>query len=458
MLSHDDLSLRCDGLHMLARKLSDRPYSAQPDLQSIQLESTHGVLDGEKLRTTVWNMLQEDNARLYEALSSWDAVAGVLVKLLTFEELMPKLILDATADAVSLRTDDDITRHEAAISAFKRVKAYLKRYEPNLAEQLFTALIMTSAATPKRPLQSTAVSKKDPMRNPANRRKLTSKYLEWMDELVTPILGLDSSEDVADEPESKEWIGDSPDNVASQWFESDAHVRQYLEQLLPLVSTSTPGSIVHEPLISLVGHLRLVNQKLFETIAGTFDSKTMTKIGRTLGIHIRVIPDYVCQSSSPMNDESLATEHGHEEEVQRTEIAEEIVEEHHTEEYRDEPHEQVEDQEEEYEQKRQPKEEQVTSTAYSPVNDTTDTINTSEQPKPTMPIEHTTITNDDTYEHDTESPVQSVSMPEIPVAPDEPFVPESTEHAAVSPAPFDPHLDDLTIPVATPVRDLWTAF
>ncbi|KAI8136876.1 clasp N terminal-domain-containing protein [Fennellomyces sp. T-0311] len=315
MLNHDDLTMRCDGLKMLARKLSGHPFNAKhPDLTGIQIESNKGMVDGEKLKEIVWQMFQEDNARLYEALSSWESVAGVMLKLVSFEEYVPRLILDASADAVSLKTDDDLAKFEHANNALKKVKYFLRRHEPDLPDRLYAGLTDVGGfgnALKKQPSLALLGSKKDPMRNPANRRKLTSRYLEWMDELVLPMLGLDpsngNSEDTAD-PAAAEWIDpSSPENVVSQWFESDAHVRRYLEKLLPLISTSSTGSIVHAPLVSLVGHLRLVNQKLFEAVASTYDTNTVNKIGRVLGIHIRIIPDYVCQVAPVQEEEEEFT-------------------------------------------------------------------------------------------------------------------------------------------------------
>lgn len=308
MLTHDDLSMRCDGLHMLARKLASHPYSTIHDLSGIHIDSSSGAVDGPKLKEVVWGMFQEDNVRLYETLSSWEGVAGLLMKLVPFDEYIPKLILDASADAVSLKTEDDITKFEFANQAFKKVKIFLRRHDPDLAERLFAAVDEVGglgSSTPSLRRQASNMmmmmgGKKDPMRQPVVRRKLTSRYLEWLDELVMPILGLDvntNEESEADLAAAAEWIGDVPDNVASTWFDSDAHVRQCLAKLLPPVSTSAPGSIVHTPLVSLVAHLRLVNQKLFEIAASAYDTSTVNKISRVLGIHIRAIPDYVCQAA-----------------------------------------------------------------------------------------------------------------------------------------------------------------
>ncbi|KAI9310814.1 clasp N terminal-domain-containing protein [Dichotomocladium elegans] len=315
MLTHDDLTMRSDGLHMLARKLMSHPYSPIPDLKAIHIDSTSGAMDGDKIKEIVWGMfLEENNIRLYEMLSSWEGVAGLLLKLVPFDEYLPRLILDATPDPAALKTDDDITKVEFAKQALKRAKIFLKRYDPELPERLVMGMVESggfggpggSGSLPSTRKTMTP-GKKDPMRNPATRRKLMAGFLEWMDELVAPILGLEA-DNGSDELDSsaREWIGEEgQENTASVWFESDVHVRECIEKFLPLVPTSSPGSIVHRPLVSFICHLRLVNQKLFEIVAATYDSGTVNKISRILGIHIRPVTDYVYQA--PDSDQQNST-------------------------------------------------------------------------------------------------------------------------------------------------------
>ncbi|KAI9013380.1 clasp N terminal-domain-containing protein [Phycomyces nitens] len=293
MLNNEDLNIRCDGLLLLTRKLAPFPYNPQPNAASILVESGTGVsLDGEHLKTIVWAMLDEDNTKLYETLSTWPSVAGIFLKLIPFDEYLPRLILDASADENTLKTDDDISRSNATKLALKRAKAYLKTQDPNLAEHVFDNFLLYGVADTNRRAMGT---RKDPAKNSANRRKFMRSFLEWLDELVMPMIGLDPEDDEDAEPAQDEWVG--PENVASRWFESDINVRHCLDKLFPLVSTSAPGSVWHIPLVSFVSHLRLVNQRLFETIASTLDEQTIAKISRVLGVYIRPIPDYVCQAA-----------------------------------------------------------------------------------------------------------------------------------------------------------------
>lgn len=456
MLNNDELTLRCDGLHALARKLSAYPYSANPDLKAIEVDKGSGTLDGESLKTIVWDMFHEDNARLYEVLSSWEGVAGVLLKLVSFDEYIPQLILDASADAVTLKTEDDIAKYDHANLALKRAKLFLRQNDEFLAERLLAVMEdiggFGSTAAARRQQHAT----KTP--NPANRRKLSSQLLQWMDELVTPILGLESSlnnDDLAVLLQgSEEWISSEAENVVSQWFESDENVRQCLEKLLPLVSTSSSGSIVHAPLTSLVGHLRLVNQKLFETVAASYDNNTVNKISRVLGIHIRAIPDYVCQAGPPaeepteldLKEEEESPQPADEEVVQS--VYEEVVEEEEEEEQQKNVGE--EEQEKEQEVELSPAVDDVVEPAKPQK-----LIETSPAPAkldlPPEPDEHS------------DSPAQEEILSEPSYASSKVAIPSTEEYASskvpIPPTteeifrPFDRELDmkELTIPVAVPV-------
>ncbi|KAF7730673.1 suppressor of tub2 mutation [Apophysomyces ossiformis] len=307
MLKADDLSTRWDGIRALARKLALVPYSPHMNVSEIQIDAGNGTIDGETLAVLVWGMFQEDNVRLYDAFSTWEGSVGILLKLVSFEEYLPRVMLDASVEEVYLKTDDDIAKCQHANQALKRIKLFLNRSDPDLPDRLLLNLFAVGGfgdVPAKKP--SLANNKKDPMKLPANRRKLTKHFLEWMDELVLPLIGLSDTTD-EEEVDEVDWLEISKENVASSWFEADSHVKQTLVQLLPLVSKSTEGSMWHGPLVSLVGHLRLVNQKLFETMLTTFDEKTVNKTCRVLKIHIRPVTDYVCQAepSIMQNDDIL---------------------------------------------------------------------------------------------------------------------------------------------------------
>ncbi|KAG0174960.1 suppressor of tub2 mutation [Apophysomyces sp. BC1021] len=301
MLKSDDLNLQWDGLHMLARKLTQVAYDPHLDVSQINIDTGNGTTNGKELASLIWEMFLEDNVRLYEAFSTWEATAGILLKLISFEEYVPRLILDACE--TSLRTEDDKAKVRHANLTLKRVKLFLTRHDPDLADRLLANLMVVGGFGDVAPKRPSVINKKDPMRSHTNRRQLTKQFLEWMDELVVPMIGLEVAPE--EEIEESEWLGIGTENVASRWFEADAHVKLCLLRLLPLVSTSLPGSMWHGPLVSLVGHLRLVNQKLFEAMVATFDEQTVNKTCRALGVHIRPVTDYVCQAApAEMHDDS----------------------------------------------------------------------------------------------------------------------------------------------------------
>lgn len=331
MLQQDDLATRVEGLQALSRKLT--PYSDYPvDIATIQVDAGGGanalMVDGATFQSVLLTLftstLEQNNGnpKLYEALSSWDSVLGVMLKLIPFDEYLPKIMLDCAVEqqqpqqgSPQQKQDDEWIKYASASRAWARTKWYLKRHDPDLAEKIYNGLMMldgsNSGTSTYQPSPAT-VKKKTTMR-PMERRKLTKQWLVWMDELVLSVIGLDN-EDGTDVGEDDAWLseagedpsllrhglgrtywqdlfGNEPNakNVASAWFESDANVRQCLQLLLPLLLSSSPGSLWHEPLVTLVGHIRLINQKLFDMLVTTLDDPSAAKISRILGIHLRVV-------------------------------------------------------------------------------------------------------------------------------------------------------------------------
>lgn len=292
LLQSDDITLRADGFMQLSKKLSTYPYTPVINLNAIIIDIPNAPpLDGGTLKSLVLNQW-EDN---YEVLSSWDCVTNVMIKLLSFEEYIPKLILDANMDENAKRSDTDFIKHEYANLALVRAKLFLQCENFDLVDTLFTSLVhyggFVSTSGNNNPMNG---MKKDITRLPANRRKLTKQFLEWMDEIVTPLIGL--NEDIDYTMKAYEGVPnvyvenfiEKTANTAS-WFESDDNVRQCLAILLPW-TTSTFGTIWYSPLITFIKHLRLLNQRLFEMVTASYDDSSINKICRALGIHIRIEP------------------------------------------------------------------------------------------------------------------------------------------------------------------------
>lgn len=312
LIQNDDIMLRADGFIQLSKRLSVLPYTPIINLNSIQIDIPNSPpIDGEGLKSLILSQWEEN----YEVLSSWDCVTNIMIKLLSFEEYVPKLILDARLDESNRRSESDISKHRFANLALVRAKLYLQCENPDLVDILFTSLVQYGGFVAS---SNTATNKKDLTRLPANRRKLTKEFLEWMDELVTPLIGL--NEDIDYTEKAYEGVPDSytvdyiekSSNTAS-WFESDDNVRQCLAILLPW-TISTSGTIWHLPLITFIKHVRLLNQRLFEMVTATYDDTSVSKICRTLGIHIRVeAPITVAASISPVPIETVEEDEEEEE-------------------------------------------------------------------------------------------------------------------------------------------------
>lgn len=284
LLNNEDYNLRIDGIHQVAKKLGIYPYTPTPNLELIDLE-TQPAIDGETLKTIILQQFEEPSDILvYEILSSWEGVTCVMLRLLNFEEYIPRLILDAHTDEISARRSE-LNRQIQGKLALRRAKLFLQQQQhAGLADGLFTNLVQFGGfgnTTQKMP-----AGKRDIYKLPANRRKLTKEFLVWMDELLRPLIGLEV--DVEEEawegvPEEYRHMGRS---AAASWFESDANVRQCLNVLLPLVTTYNSGSLWHGPLVAFIKHLRLLNQQLFDSVTAAYDEYSVNKICRILGIRL----------------------------------------------------------------------------------------------------------------------------------------------------------------------------
>ncbi|KAI8996900.1 clasp N terminal-domain-containing protein [Pilobolus umbonatus] len=309
LLNSEEINLKIDGIHILQKKLGAYPYSPAVNLHTISIETGIGPpMDGEALKIMVQTILDEGHPLMYEALSTWDGITLVMLRLFTFEEYIPKLILEANVDELYRRTENDIAKYNHANLGLTRAKLYLQHENVDLVDTVFTSLVQFGGFGGIA-FDSRKLNKKDPARLPANRRKLTKQFLEWMDEMVTPLIGLNEDIDLSQlayEGIPAEYL--NQEALASHWFESDHNVRQCLLILLPLLATSASGTIWHEPLVQFLKHIRLLNQRLFERVTTSYDESSINKICRVLGVHIRVdqtLPTLAMEDTLLVDEENI---------------------------------------------------------------------------------------------------------------------------------------------------------
>ncbi|EPB92703.1 hypothetical protein HMPREF1544_00432 [Mucor circinelloides 1006PhL] len=324
LITSDDMFQRCEGIVLLAKKLAPFPPSFDVNNNNnneILLDVPNSPpVNGDQLRAIVMKLWDDHYP---EPLFSWDSVTCIMFRLLAFEEYIPKLILEANADG---KSENDLVKQQLAQMGLVRAKLFLQSQHPALVDTLFNSLIQYgNFAASNTPGSLAATSsfdraaiggKKDITRLPANRRKLTKQFLEWMDELVTPLIGLNEDVDVtarAFEGVPAEYVDlvNNCDNhtatsATSEWFESDDNIRQCLAILLPLITTSTSGTMWHAPLVTFIKHIRLLNQRLFEMVTTTYDEYSVNKICRVLGIHIRIEPPLSIVPQQQIAEEPMA--------------------------------------------------------------------------------------------------------------------------------------------------------
>ena len=293
LITSDDLFQRSEGIVLLAKKLAPFPVFSQTEIR-LDVPNSPPV-DGEQLKLLIIKLWEDHYP---ESLFSWDSVTCIMFRLLTFEEYIPKLILEANADG---KSENDLAKQQLAQMGLVRAKLFLQSQHPALMDTLFNSLIQYggfAGSNNNAAIDRVITNKKDITRLPANRRKLTKQFLEWMDELVTPLIGLNEDIDITARPYEgvpAEYLDIVNNNnhsnntsVTSEWFDSDDNIRQCLAILLPLITTSTSGTMWHAPLVTFIKHMRLLNQRLFEMVTTTYDEYSVNKICRVLGIHIRV--------------------------------------------------------------------------------------------------------------------------------------------------------------------------
>ncbi|ORX44434.1 hypothetical protein DM01DRAFT_1182139 [Hesseltinella vesiculosa] len=303
MLQHDDLTVKVEGLQTLARKLTPYDTSDHPfDISSIHVDDTVGtatdqsqLVDGIVLQPIIASMVSamDTNIVLYEQLSTWEITLGVLVKLAPFDAYLQKVMLDAASAPSSDKKSDDWIKYKCASRTLARIKWFLSRTDEDLVERIYHGMLHSLSVTRLKPME---------------RRKLSAQWLMWMDQHVVSTIGLEYNSE--DDP----WLMDN-DNVqqdlghqywmhlykepkagTSAWFESDINVRRCLDLLVPVLQRSAPGSLSHEPLVTLVGHLRLVNQKLFDAFVSSLgDDVIVSKICTVLGIHIKAVQPLIAR-------------------------------------------------------------------------------------------------------------------------------------------------------------------
>ncbi|ORZ01778.1 clasp N terminal-domain-containing protein [Syncephalastrum racemosum] len=254
MLRSNDNAMKCRGIRNLSEKLRQYPHDPRDDSLPSSIPSKAD------LAPIILGYLtdQENDRLLHETLMSWDSLAGLFLRALRFEHYAAPLLWrchsgDAEEQAIYQR-------------GIQKLKLLLARSDPDLAERLLERLVKVNHE----------------QHDPQKKDILCVGFLEWMDELVCDFVGLGSEPD----PELLADIGGahwsamvSGESVAALWFDDKNNAQRCLSELFPWLDRIDDTSPMYAALMTLVGRLRLANERVFESLSPSYP-RAMAKLSR----------------------------------------------------------------------------------------------------------------------------------------------------------------------------------
>lgn len=279
MLKSSDVQMRCKGIRQLSERLKSVPYHpTQPMTLPPNVPSKIDLLP------LLMDFLTRHDLDLevYRTLMSWESLAGIFVYVMSVNYYCPTLIIAHGQKAQA-------TRKEAQVMAIyskglQRVKMFLKRNDPELAQRLLD--ILQSILGDQKLLDASV--KRDIQLFPMYKDSLLCGLLTWMDEIVCDFIGLPEDEDDEMLMEGSKWLNVSDDTCsAGQWFDINHHVQLYtscvIQQLLSVVKKEKEKEMC-TILCKMVGHLKMANQRVFENELKNLDTESLTCIEKALGL------------------------------------------------------------------------------------------------------------------------------------------------------------------------------
>ena len=262
-LESKDHHMKCNGLRLLSDRLSKTKYDS--NVQSINLPpdvpSKFDILP--ILMETLAS--QDSELELYEALMSWDILAGVFMYIMAFNYYNPTLII---ADQQCRSKNLSIKRREIMSiysKGLKRVKMFLKRNDPDLAQRLLTLMQSLSNNSAKDNDTLDISVKVDIQSFPSFENSLKCGTLEWMDEVVCDYIGLAQDEDQDIVMQGSRWLNVTlQESPAGTWFETSSNIKSYVSFVINELKQEKLDDDIYAALCRLLGHLKIANERVFE--------------------------------------------------------------------------------------------------------------------------------------------------------------------------------------------------
>ncbi|KAG0165413.1 suppressor of tub2 mutation [Apophysomyces sp. BC1015] len=263
MLQADDVTENCKAI----RKLAEQLKCSDCDVSGSSVLPPH-VLPRVDLSPILMGYLSRNDLdiRLYESLMSWDSLANVLVRVLCLNHYAPTLIISSQR-CTERKTDTcakEMHIKQVYDKGLKRLKLYLKKNDPQLTKKLLEMLASSDTGDSS----SVSLIKHDILAVEGNRDRLIRGLLEWIDEITCEYVGLGADDDETLLSEGAEWLKQPEDiEPAYQWFDNNQNLELCLNMILPSHTAMNENPTTQELYICLIGRLRLVNERVFETIS-----------------------------------------------------------------------------------------------------------------------------------------------------------------------------------------------
>lgn len=262
-LESKDHHMKCNGLYLLSDRLSKTKYDS--NVQSINLPPD--VPSKFDILPILMEALtsQDSELELYEALMSWDILAGVFMYIMAFNYYNPTLIV---ADQ-QCRSKNLSTKRREIMSIYskglKRVKMFLKRNDPDLAQRLLSLMQSLSNNSAKDNDALDISVKVDIQSFPSFENSLKCGTLEWMDEVVCDYIGLAQDEDQDMVMQGSRWLNvTSQESPAGTWFETSSNIKSYVSFVINELKQEKADDDIYAALCRLLGHLKIANERVFE--------------------------------------------------------------------------------------------------------------------------------------------------------------------------------------------------
>lgn len=312
-LDSKDHHMKCNGLHILSDRLSKIKYDS--DVQSINLPpDVPPKFDILPILMEAFTS-QDSELELYETLMSWDILAGVFMYIMAFNYYNPTLII---ADQQCKSKNLSAKRREIMSiysEGLKRVKMFLKRNDPDLAQRLLTLMQSLSNNSAKDNDTLDISVKVDIQSFPPFENSLKCGTLEWMDEVVCDYIGLAQDEDQDMVMQGSRWLNvTSQESPADTWFETSSNIKSYVSFVINELKQEKPDDDIYAVLCRLLGHLKIANERVFKNEIKQLNSQEAhiidTAIHRMVDIDLydlNSLSTLSSEESLPISEEERST-------------------------------------------------------------------------------------------------------------------------------------------------------